>query len=589
MATTIDTVKVVVTADNTDAIKGLKATQTQTESLKSTMVKAAAVIGGAAGAVAIIKSFAKMAAAAEDAFQIQEKAISGLNAALISTGQYSESVSQEIQSFASEMQNLTTVGDEATLALIQTALNMGLTAEESKTATTQAIAMSEAYGVGLDTALRATANSTLGNYDALSRYLPAIKNATTEAEKAEIVNTQLAAAFDIATANAKTSLGVQTQLENSYGDLKETIGSVISQALTPYRTNLKKEVESINLSIQAHLLRKKAIAGNATLIEDLTLKQIEQQKAEEALAQALLNVDNAENQVLDTRYLSEAQISRIEAAKAAALKKAELTITALEDELTLRKLGTAAAQKALDAEQKLTEANILAAQGVITLTENTEDNTASTDLNTEAAFRNLSALTEYEAQVYKNEYAHRKFTETVEDDIEDQISLYEELRDVGLAGIVSGYEAIGEAIASGTLSMSTFGDVATEALSSILTALGSELAARSIASLLIGDLAGASIAAAGSVAAFAASSVASAAFAEGGSFTTNGSQNILVGDNPGGIEKVTVEPVSSAGANESTVSGSGSYYLVIDGDPIKAKIQSYINNGQLRSSKGGRI
>lgn len=79
------------------------------------------------------------------------------------------------------------------------------------------------------------------------------------------------------------------------------------------------------------------------------------------------------------------------------------------------------------------------------------------------------------------------------------------------------------------------------------------------------------------------------AFAQGGSFLTNGTQNIQVGDNMGGVERVTVEPVSSAGANEGFGGGNQTIYLVVDGKQFTAHFQKQINNRALRSSIGGAL
>jgi hypothetical protein len=54
---------------------------------------------------------------------------------------------------------------------------------------------------------------------------------------------------------------------------------------------------------------------------------------------------------------------------------------------------------------------------------------------------------------------------------------------------------------------------------------------------------------AGVTAAFEAAKVGVASFAVGGDFTTNGPRLIMVGDNPGGRERVSVTPMSSANVN----------------------------------------
>lgn len=171
----------------------------------------------------------------------------------------------------------------------------------------------------------------------------------------------------------------------------------------------------------------------------------------------------------------------------------------------------------------------------------------------------------------------------------------EDLATIGLNSLVSGFEEVGQAIIDGGLSFKTFGKLALTALADVLRSLGAQLSAQG-ALLLFGlfpDPARAAGAFAASAAAFAGAGIASGAagaLAEGGQFTTNGPQTLLVGDNPGGQERVTVEPVSSNGANvRDRMNGSGDLYLVIEGQPFKVIGQNYIDNGVWRGARGGRI
>ncbi len=73
------------------------------------------------------------------------------------------------------------------------------------------------------------------------------------------------------------------------------------------------------------------------------------------------------------------------------------------------------------------------------------------------------------------------------------------------------------------------------------------------------------------------------AFAQGGSFLTNGEQNITVGDNAGGVEKVTVEPVSSVGTNQQQGMGENrTMILNINGTQFTGWLQDQLDNGELR-------
>lgn len=300
MADVLGKMTVEIVGDNKKLDKSMTDSEKKTKKLGSTLQKAFTGIAIAA----VATQLKKLALEAEKAFQIQEKAELGLNAALKATGQFTTAAFEEMKTFASELQKVTTIGDETSIGLLQTAVNMGLTADEAKRATKQAIGMSEAYGVGLDTALRASANATLGNFDALTRYLPAIKSATTEAEKAAIVNKQLGDAFEVATSNARSAAGVQMQLENNIGDLQETIGGLVSEGMTPWREAMNDNVLVLNKLITTQILQRKVASGEATVVEKLILaneklasdrKSLEIQTAQLAAQMATLTGQEEEN------------------------------------------------------------------------------------------------------------------------------------------------------------------------------------------------------------------------------------------------------------------------------------------------------
>ena len=123
--------QIIVDAKVTQAVRDLKKVDKTIDSTSKTTSKLTDLFKSLAGPVAIgavVAGVIKYGKEAEKAYQVQEKAIAGVNAALKATGQFTENVSQDIQDYAAELQGLTVVGDETTLSLIQTAINMGLTA-----------------------------------------------------------------------------------------------------------------------------------------------------------------------------------------------------------------------------------------------------------------------------------------------------------------------------------------------------------------------------------------------------------------------------------------------------------------------------
>ena len=118
--------------------------------------------------------------------------------------------------------------------------------------------------------------------------------------------------------------------------------------------------------------------------------------------------------------------------------------------------------------------------------------------------------------------------------------------------------AFGTLAVEGQAGAEAFGDAMKNALAGVLEALGQMLSVQALAAWA------ASFAPGGQLnipSAIAYSAAATAAFlgagiiralAHGGDFFTSGPELVMVGDNPGGVERVQVDPVSSGGRGDDT-------------------------------------
>ena len=174
---------------------------------------------------------------------VQIQAEAGLAAALTFTGQEAARILPDLKAFASGLQDVTTVGDETTLKMLQVATSMGLTAEGAKDAVKEAIGLSKAFGIAETTAIRMTASLQDGDTTMLNRYIPALKSVEDEAERVALAHKLLAGAFEVAVAEAENGLGPWKQLGNLYGDLLEDLGAIILEGLEPLVGILKAGVE----------------------------------------------------------------------------------------------------------------------------------------------------------------------------------------------------------------------------------------------------------------------------------------------------------------------------------------------------------
>lgn len=195
------------------------------KSFSALKVVAGAAVAAFAGAkiVSSIKS-------AIDAAKIQEDAVNSLNTSLKLAGSFSEEASRDIQNFASNLQSVTTIGDETTLKLFSLAKNFGLTNERTKELTKAAIELSAATGISLESAITNLGKSTGGLVGELGESIPALKGLSKEAlESGAAIDFVLDRFGGAAASKLQTFSGATTALSNSFGDLQERFGEIITQ------------------------------------------------------------------------------------------------------------------------------------------------------------------------------------------------------------------------------------------------------------------------------------------------------------------------------------------------------------------------
>lgn len=186
-------------------------------------VASQALIGGLR---AINQSFAENIRLA----QVQEDAVNSLNASLAQIGEFSEETSQDLQNYAAQLQSVTRFGDEAIISQLAFAQSMGASAEQSKLIVTAATDMAEALNIDFNSAVR-NISKTLGGYAGeLGEVIPELKNLTQEQLQAGEGITLLADRYSgRASAALRTFSGQIEATENVIGDVRETLGSFITQ------------------------------------------------------------------------------------------------------------------------------------------------------------------------------------------------------------------------------------------------------------------------------------------------------------------------------------------------------------------------
>lgn len=210
-------------------------------------ISAKKMAGFAAAAIAVVAGRASIRLAEK-----QEAAVNSLNVALKSAGDYSKQTSQDLQKFASDLQKVSTIGDETTLEMLAFTKSLGISNKMSKKVVSAAADMSAALGIDYKTAVQEAAKSLTGMKGRTFSMVGALKNLTTEqliaGKGIEVMSRQFSGA---ASGKLNTFDGVVESLGNSWGDMLENVGMLItkSPALNKVILLVKKYIEDVSTKL----------------------------------------------------------------------------------------------------------------------------------------------------------------------------------------------------------------------------------------------------------------------------------------------------------------------------------------------------
>jgi len=296
-----------------------------------------AALPAALGAAGLITFLSKSVAAAAE----QEKAERGLAAAIRLVGDDSRESLDDLKAFASGIQQVTTLGDEAVLQLMSLGATSGqLAGRDLKRATTAAIGLAKAFGIDTVAAMRLVARAAVGDTAQLKRYGIMIEQTLPVQEKFNALLRIGERNFALATDEVNTLSGGIQQLKNALGDTMEIIGGVagggednwfarqaqgvsaLNSALADTDSNLKSFTDQLGDLYDAskYLPGITMLMGFANKLGDfigtkLTEDQLNLAPSRESVAAFRQMVDDQERAVLLGQNLSELQADREASAK----------------------------------------------------------------------------------------------------------------------------------------------------------------------------------------------------------------------------------------------------------------------------------
>lgn len=181
-----------------------------------------AFLGASAGLAGFVALTAR-------AYAKQERAEKSLASALASHGENVDALLPKLKAAAAAIQDQTGAGDEQTLQTMASLKLLGVHTDALEQAAKATIALKSA-GVEEAQATKMVALATAGNYTMLSRYLPALRTATSETEKAAAVNDFLSKGYKQQRDLLNTTGGAWAALRGRVGDVLEEFGRAINKS-----------------------------------------------------------------------------------------------------------------------------------------------------------------------------------------------------------------------------------------------------------------------------------------------------------------------------------------------------------------------
>lgn len=190
-------------------------------------------------------------AKAVSAFMGAAEATTELRSALLKVGDSGDATLKRLEAFASELQSLTKIDDDAAKAAMALGINLGVQKDRIEEVTKAAIGLAKKTGMDLTSAMRIMGKAASGGTVDLGRYGIVIDSSLGKQAKFNELIRQGTGYFAQAEAAADDVSGRFTQFKNAVGDLWEKIGQAISEVF-----NLKGGFESLRDAVNSISLER---------------------------------------------------------------------------------------------------------------------------------------------------------------------------------------------------------------------------------------------------------------------------------------------------------------------------------------------
>jgi hypothetical protein len=180
-----------------------------------------------------------------DAAIADEKSQEKLRATLRSTGNEVENNAQRINDFADGLRDVANVDDDVTRSLVSLGLNLGIGADKIDDVVAASLGLAEATGGDATDAMEKLIKANQGNWTALQKQLPLLKEMKSQEERLAYVQKIAQQGMEQRRESLKTLGGSTQQLKLATGELAESVGGLLAPAFTSAAQAATKYINAI--------------------------------------------------------------------------------------------------------------------------------------------------------------------------------------------------------------------------------------------------------------------------------------------------------------------------------------------------------
>ena len=258
--------------------KSLTRLERKTDSLKKSTLSLSQITGALAAAYVVVK--ASMAAIKgvgqlNAAYDTQTEAVKGLEVALRLQGAAVDVESKRLQAFASDMQKLTGIGDESTIAMMKQAAMLGVATDQLDDMAKAGIGLGEVMGTSAESGMESMRRATEGNFMQFERTFPAMRQMATDAEKLAFLSEMAAKGLTAKAEAGDRVAGMGQRASGAVGDLMESVGALLAPVRMLISSGIKVLAESLQtLLVPAVAYAEEVLANIGPLMDYVKEKVI---------------------------------------------------------------------------------------------------------------------------------------------------------------------------------------------------------------------------------------------------------------------------------------------------------------------------